>query len=317
MALELVVAATLCVSACSPRSDVVPETGDVDAHSVQDAEESISTGAWTVVDPGMAVSVTGLWGTGVDDVYVTSPMLHRSGDLWTPMSGVQGSKIWGAAAEVYVIGDKIAHSRQHGSWVTETFPTDVQLEAVWGSDVNDIYVVGQVVGIGGRVFHSVGDGVWHEQSLPPLDQSITQFLAIWGTSSTDVYIVGAAGAILHSTGNGTWVQQQSGSSSYLHGVWGSSATDIYAVGLGGVILHSNGDAAWTISTPTVHDLLSVWGSSRKNVYAVGREGTILHFDGSSWTPMQSGTLSDLASVWGTSSTDVLSGGSFALIHRGP
>ena len=74
-------------------------------------------------------------------------------------------------------------------WTTLTSGTTADLNGVWGSGPNDVYVVGN----SGTVLHSVDGIAW-----TPLTSGTSVALnAVWGSGPTDVYIVGGSGTILH------------------------------------------------------------------------------------------------------------------------
>jgi len=128
------------------------------------------------------------------------------------------------------------------------------------------------------------------------------FLAVWGTSSSDVYVVGGGGTILHYDGN-AWSEMATGNGNVM-AVWGTSSSDVYVVGGRSTILHYDGTEWTEMTSGTTASLSAVWGTSSSDVYAVGFAGTIVRYDGTAWSELTSGTSVQLRAVWGSSPSDV-------------
>ncbi|MFC1925087.1 hypothetical protein ACFLW2_00135 [Chloroflexota bacterium] len=158
----------------------------------------------------------------------------------------------------------------------------------------------------GVVKYGAGDP-GHSGWGPGGSYASNEYLAVWGSSSTDVFTVGGGGTILYCDGD-AWRPMGSGTTEDLRDVWGSSASDVFAVGGSGTILHYDGSAWDEMSSGTTDELLGVWGSSSSDVFAVGVSGTILHYDGSTWSEMASGTTGHLNGIWGSSSSDIFAVG---------
>jgi len=141
------------------------------------------------------------------------------------------------------------------------------------------------------------------------------FMAVWGTSSSDVWAVGSGATIFHYNG-ATWSNvSPSGTTQILYGVWGTSPSNVWAVGRGAsggeVMFHYSGTNWTSASTATSQFLAGIWGTSSSDVWAVGGsgggsiDGTILHYDGTSWSSaFLSGTTQIFYGVWGTSASNV-------------
>lgn len=159
-------------------------------------------------------------------------------------------------------------------------PDDVN--AIWGSGANDVWVAGTTA-----VSHTTGNlsdaGVpgydWTSYDVP----SVGAIFGLWGSGPGDVWGVGAHGVIVHFTAAlGQWRAVASGTVENLRAIWGAAANDIWIVGDSGTLLHYDG-TTWRTSTgafsPSAKpNLLGVWGSSSSDIWAVGSE-TILHFTG--------------------------------------
>jgi photosystem II stability/assembly factor-like uncharacterized protein len=180
-------------------------------------------------------------------------------------------------------------------WSSQSSPTMGALQAVWGSGPKDVYIVGD----GGAILHSSGDGTWSAQA----SNTMNRLSGIWGSGAGDVYVVGDQGTILHSTGHGDWTPQTSNTMQLLTGVWGSGPGDVYVVGDG--ILHSIGDGNWTRQMQAIMGGLGVWGSGPGDVYFVG--GSVQHSIGDgNWTLQLDNVV--LATVWGADPTHVYAAG---------
>lgn len=74
-------------------------------------------------------------------------------------------------------------------WAAQASGTTKDLYGIWGSSGGDIYVVGD----GGVILHSTGDGKWQPQT----SNTTTLLRAVWGVGPTNVYAVGNGGLITH------------------------------------------------------------------------------------------------------------------------
>jgi photosystem II stability/assembly factor-like uncharacterized protein len=206
------------------------------------AHRSTDGGAtWTQVgDPGAAI---GVWGSGLDDVWVVrARSVHHSidgaGEHWTKQplavsSTTQLEGMWGSGRELYVFG------------------TDRSLRS-------------------GVVLHSRDGGTtWQREAI-----DLELVTGMWGSDPDNVYAVGARGVVMRSDGFGDWkmVRAPIGNGS-LEGIWGTSRNAIYAVGSGGTILFSNNGTSWTTRTSGVtYGLSSIVGLSSKELYIAARMG---------------------------------------------
>jgi hypothetical protein len=131
--------------------------------------------------------------------------------------------------------------------------------------------------------------------------SHANFVAIWGSSPTDIWIVAneagniaggklpssidGGSALLHWDGL-SWSATQFDASHALRAVWGSSKDDVWVVGQNEMLLHFDGKS-WT----PIHlmigaiELTSVFGTSARDVWIVGASKFVMHFNGTSWTRM--------------------------------
>jgi hypothetical protein len=173
------------------------------------------------------------------------------------------------------------------------------LAAVWGSNANDVWVVGY-----NMIVH------WDGMAWSTSPANVGPLNGVWGTSRTDVWAVGEGGAILHYDGM-AWFPSDAGTTATLNGVWGTGTSDVWAVGEqdgGGPIFHWDGKA-WSSSATTGSGLQAVWGSSGL-VWAVGNGKRIIEYKNGAWSPqsIQVSVPDDFHTVWGSSATSVWAGG---------
>lgn len=164
-------------------------------------------------------------------------------------------------------GTNIIQTTDGGRNWTALSPLSFSGNAIWGSSLTDIFVVGA----SGNIAHSTNGTVFSAQT----NSDSHSLNAVWGSSSTNIYAVGSTGTIRHSVGAGTWTGQTSGTSNNLWAVYGVSASEVYAGGSSGTLLKSTDGSTWSsfnsgiASTFTVD---SIWVNSSggtEKIYASG------------------------------------------------
>ncbi|MGH7294129.1 MAG: WD40/YVTN/BNR-like repeat-containing protein [Polyangiaceae bacterium] len=202
-------------------------------------------------------------------------------------------------------------------WQQVASGTTTDLNGVWGSSADDVYVVGD----GGVILHTTDRGkTWSLTSVASPSGARTTFNGVWGSGPTDVYAVGTEGTIVHSSDRGrTWQTQRAESASapsspkstVLKSVWGSGPQDVYAVGsldTQGVALRTkDGGRTWQpLDVKGV--LVGVWGSSRHDVWmSLDTAGAYNSTDdGATWGLVGGGLTNQWTSlrVFGTSAFNV-------------
>jgi hypothetical protein len=133
------------------------------------------------------------------------------------------------------------------------------------------------------------------------------FLAIWGTSESDLTVVGRPGSIIHYDGS-TWALQTSAATADLRSVHGLSSTNIMAVGDSGTIVHYDGSSWSRQSSGTTVNLYGVQMVSPTLAFAVGDSGVVVQYDGSKWTPTTVNRSINFRGVWAASASAVLAVG---------
>jgi hypothetical protein len=178
------------------------------------------------------------------------------------------------------------------------------------------------------LYHYNGSGWTTETPATP-----GGFLALWGTSDSDLYAYGVdvenqgSGAfrnpiIAHRNAAGTWARQPNGPGLITTGgtncgvtsMWGfgKPATNIYATLKGSGIYHSAGDGTWTAvpnapagtSGPKVA-CSAVWGASSSALWFACKN-VVFSYDGNAtWaTTLTDPNVTAFSAIWGTSATNV-------------
>lgn len=179
--------------------------------------------------------------------------------------------------------------------------------AVWGSDSENIFVVGSE----GKIVRFDGKAI--EDMATYMTVSLYD---VWGRSNTEVFAVGDGGIILNCDGQ-TWRPMKSNTTEDLRAIWGDSES-IFAVGAEGTIMRFDNSEWMPMESPTSATLTGVWGTSEKDVYAVGPDGpggVTLHYDGSGWK-----ILSDTVGgtqVWVRSTVEVYVVDGSRVLRYGP
>lgn len=284
---------------------------------------------WSLANPGVSENLMGLWGSGSSSVWAvgTNGSLSRyNGVSWLPLTeelakhsfnGVWGpaAQPSGTAAPIWGVGDQGQVLRWSGyDWVIDTLvdsKTGMNLEAVWGSSMDDVWMVGG----GGVGLHLVNQSSSSMKSTG----TTSDLFALWGSAATDVIAVGASGTLTHFDGS-AWTAQilPAAAGGTLRAVWGSAANQVWLAGDGGLLMTWNGTTAAKVASSTAASLRALWGSSATDIWAVGDAGTLLHYSSGAWSASsQSGQLTTrtLYSIWGLSAKDIWVAGDLGtLLH---
>jgi photosystem II stability/assembly factor-like uncharacterized protein len=294
--------------------------------------------AWTKETSGTTQTLTGIWGSGPNDIYVVGQtvILHSTGNgSWTVSYALPASNtvntfnsIWGDrnhTSHVYVAGDlgTIFHTANGGStWTNESPGILGNFRAVTGAAYNLAFTLGN------KVYTQMGSG-W-----TPIAQTISPYFSCAAALGFGNYVWAGAydGKIYHTDINGVFsLDYDPGWPSVSGLVLGTNA-DMFAVGPAGRIVHGSvcaGSCTETWGTPaqtsnTTQDLQGVGfvvdGANTPTYYAVGANGTILRSSGNgSWAAQTSNTTAALYAVWGSSPADIYAvGANGTIMHiKGP
>lgn len=174
-------------------------------------------------------------------------------------------------ADQWAVGDNGVYrfDATQDTWFRDTsLPGSVQLNAIWGTSADDMYVAGD----GGALFHRSAEG-WSRINLGRSEH----FYALWGSASDSVYVAGQGGLILHFNGS-DWQAQETGVYDNLWALHGLSEDQVFAGGTNGQVLYFDGIGWQRLPTGVGSNLFALWGSDLEHVYAAGARGSLLQFD---------------------------------------
>ncbi len=270
-----------------------------------------------------------IWGAGPNDIFAVgqNALWHYNGTSWQAMSPpsvlssflLQG--VWGSASNnVYAVGLAsngigIVLHYNGVAWSIVNTPLVIDtLYAIWGSDPNHIFVVGEE----GVILYYNGR-TWQE-----MDASTEAYLYdVWGSAPDDVYAVGYSysdykGVVLHYDGR-SWRQVFTLPGEKIYAIWGFAANDIYIVDTLRTVYHFDGHTWQEMGQPTdrTYYLYDLWGTGPDDLFVVGREGVIARYDGSQWSEHGQVAPFSAADIW-TDGTHVVAvgNGPRALVYDG-
>ena len=199
---------------------------------------------WSVAfEAPEAGSLSGVWGTGPDDVFVVGgdaqgSVMHFDGTAWSAMTVPTAPLlVWCfgfASDDVFAVGLGGTALHYDGTeWTALATGTTQDLWGVWGSAPDDVWVVGGNVNGTGQVTTLHWDGQAFSrvtvaaEELPNDQQALFK---VWGIGSK-VFAVGQAGLILEYS-EGAWVRRGAGplADDDFVSLWGTSENRIVAVG---------------------------------------------------------------------------------------
>jgi cysteine-rich repeat protein len=255
--------------------------------------------AWSPTVLPTSQTITGLWGSGPDDVFAVGrngTILHHDGLTWTlqPSSTtVDLHAVWGTAPDdVYAAGDALTLLHYDGaSWTTvRTGPADGlagEFLAVFAA------APGNVV-IGGTT------GLYHYNGAALVRRSPIIGRALWGTSTTNIF---AAGAGIQRFDGSVWSPQPNPTGTFL-AVSGTSPNDLFAVGPSS---YSYNGSSWAAGPFSDAGLAAVSASGARGVFAAGQNGALHHWDRSRVELFVSRTTADLNALFMTGNMVFMAG----------
>jgi photosystem II stability/assembly factor-like uncharacterized protein len=193
------------------------------------------------------------------------------------------------------------------SWEPMKRPLTTDLNAVWGTDANNVFAVGE----SGVILRYQGQGLdWvdtKQASATGLDKTLT---AIWGKPGS-IWAVGYHGIVQWN--GSSWSKQDAydaeGTSSTklsLTAVHGAG-NQVYAVGSetnqGRHVLRFNSSTQVWDDVPGA-DLsfnpVDLWVTDAGEIFVIGADAShVKHFDGSSWSEQNLDGSTKLRAIWGT------------------
>jgi hypothetical protein len=242
-------------------------------------------------DTSNAGSLSGVWGSGPNDVFVVggsaagAEVYHYDGSDWSPMTTpAMPLLVWVygfGPNDVYTVGTQGAMAHYDGSnWTTIDTGTTEDLWGIFGFTATDLWIVG-------------GD---------PFDND--PLILRYDGSTFTPYPVDAA-------------QNPQGAKS-LFKVWGIGS-ELFAVGQKGLILRFDG-TNWVNSPAGAEanqDFVSLWGTSESDIVAVGgrNNARIATWNGSSWDTIAPSALGGLNAVHVPEPGMAVIGGIFGFVGR--
>ncbi len=278
-------------------------------------------GEWCVetVPPGVEGSLKSIWGTGPTDVYAVGEkaILHHDGHAWKreavelarPDDGF--SSVWGSSAtDVWaasVYGN--IYRREGGHWALNRRGED-QLQQIWGTGPNDIYVVGGTTdakNVEGVVLHFDGK-TWTRDLVANY-----QLMAIGGLGPHDWVAAGWGPTLVVGGASGRKLVTTPGSPNFM-AVWAQGGRIYLGDWTQGVSRWRGAELDLIREDDGASGL---WGTG-DDLYAVNW-GRIGHYDGKTWTTLKLGEADyrELYAVWGASGHVFIAGSGATILHKWP
>jgi len=320
----------LVLSGCPAGSTGDPEPSD--------AGEPEPETPWAVAfDADDLGSVSGVWGSGPNDIFATGgdeargAIMHYNGTDWSLVEpDGAGLLVWSygfGPDDVYAVGVGGTFLHYDGTgWASIDAGTDEDLWGVFGFANDDIWVVGGNPQTDEPIlFHYDGTAVTHTQLTAEQNPvGARSLFKIWGIGSK-LFAVGARGLVL-SYENGDWVVQNMGpeADEDFVSLWGNSEDHIVAVGgRTGARIATYDGTSWTTIAPSGYGgLNAVFMEDDGTTYVGGVNGFLGTFDGDAAEPLTyegdfNLTQVDIHALWGDGEGKVYGvGGTFLAPHIG-
>jgi photosystem II stability/assembly factor-like uncharacterized protein len=240
------------------------------------------------------VPIRDLWGSSGDNVFTVGDngtIQHYDGSSWQPMASGSTEDIfaiWGLpTGEIFAVTQHAVLCYDGASW-RHIFITDEDLNDIWATSHDDVFVVGR----GGAVLHYDG----HAWVLTRLPYGLNQ---IFGSASNDVYTAGDTNSRIYHFDGITWQPALLPTFSFVTtSIWGTSPADMFAVGYGDEegpdpsVFHFDGTEWHRESIPFLipfnRDLTMISGNEQ-SLFVGGDYSDFLRFDGEAW---RGGSTSD-------------------------
>jgi hypothetical protein len=344
--------------------DVHGVPGDLWAVGANGTLLNYNGSGWTAVPSGTTNNLFGVWrlseskviAVGRDGVVVEGNANDGFAETARLASGADLVDLWSSndGTLLLAVGQsgRIFARRGGSDWVQETSPTSQNLDTVWGSDANNVWLVGRA---GTLVRWDTGTAAWVRVESPVT----APLTGVWGDAADRFFAAGVAGTIIVWDGEG-WSAATGGTAENLRGVFLRSRSDGWAVGANGTVMRYRGlgwakvpvmvdaetelaeelygvwafagDDAWAVGTKgtiirwngTVWEVLDVpWETTLRGLYAlapndmwaVGNEGQVLHWNGVEWTRVETGSIATLHAIHGDGRGHVIAVGSLGTVLK--
>jgi len=285
--------------------------------------------SWSTVDVGTDANLSGVWGSGRDDVWTigtphkvdgteaVNVVMRWDGERWSQFAQLDGglgflTGIWGSGPDdVRVYGERYMRRFDGRSWVPDDLGTIGSVSRLSGTGPNDVWAVGNSLGAEFvDVYHFDG------QSWVKATDDEPQLDGVWAAAPGVAWAVGQWGHMLRWDGH-AWAAAEKdlteGSRTFpggLEAVWGSAADDVWAVGLNAT-LHWDGKT-WASEPGPSGSVYALWGTSANDLWGIGatdgHSRAIFHWDRIAWTTFVSDGTADspgsLTGIWGSGPNDV-------------
>jgi hypothetical protein len=287
-------------------------------------------------DIASTLKVSGVWGTGPDDVYASvSDGVHRfDGTAWSllhaftpPACSTCSTAVSGSSTNDVFVAETDANTNTSAlrfdgtTWTpaffyyayTGSFATGYAISAGGPGDVFIVYnlddpISGQALG---DIIHDDGAGNFKDAaSFNPNFSGMPGLTGVFAVSPSKAFVVGRLAVFGTNTGgyigfyDATTVTAGGGVvtdiamlPTPLFAIWGSGPTDIFAVGDAGTILHYDGTAWTSMVSNTTETLHAVGGTGPTDVFVVGDGSTILHYNGVNWMPVRAKDTTTIRGLW--------------------
>lgn len=318
--------------------------------------------AWSAVASGTTNNLIGVWrfsedrvmAVGRDGIVIEGNATDGFVETARLASGLDLLDLWAMpdGSMVVAVGQngRIFVARDGGAFVQSESPTSQNLDTVWGSGPEDLWVVGRagtvlrwdgtawvrvqspiaapLTGVWGDApdrFYAAGAAgslmVWDGESWTSATGGTTEHLrAVHLRTSNDGWAVGAKGAVLRYRGLGwaslpVMIDAETPFEEELHAVWGFSSTDAWAVGSNGAVIRWNGEV-WEIQQmPWTITLRGLYALAPNDMWAVGNQGHILHWNGEDWSKIETGSIATLHAIHGDGRKHVVAVGSIGTVLK--
>lgn len=299
-----------------------------------DGGPSPPTATWKeAFDTGEAGSMSGVWGTGPDDVFAVGggeqgTVVHYDGQAWSKMDlPAVPLLVWVHGTgpdDVFAVGVGGGAVRYDGSaWTRLDTGTTTDLWGVFAVAPNDVWVVGGDVDEGEPLILHYDGTTFTPVPVPAAENplSASALFKVWGISDK-LFAVGQRGLILEHQG-GQWVNVPAGAEANedFVSLWGTSEDHIVAVGgrANARVATYDGQSWDTIAPFGLGGINGVFMSEPAEALVVGVFGLAGIYDVASGEIVEEdpGTFFDLHAVWGDGAgRHYAVGGNFLPPYRG-